>query len=1016
MKLHKRVIALLLAVCMILPTCVTALADEPTLNYVALGDSMSQGYMFLDYNENSLQGPNWEEGHYCGWKGSSDNSYVKKFAKYLNDGFIGDVNFNDLTIQGLQPDEVYAFLKPDTFDFDSMTKGARKHIAWWTGDYTTEEEQSSDRYIFETFDDMSAYYIDAITNADVITFDIGENYFGTWLTDNHDENETYTNLMKNNAFYRKTSFLRMLLSSSAYLMSMDSSTIDRLMYACVSYVAYSESCITAIKDLNPDVQIILLPLVNPNKDLYVTINGVKISYSGLIDDLMDYLNDYMADESPCRNMYTIAEYDGDVISFADELYFYPDTLSKDAKVLLERAILGEGSLLGQAYYPAPDEAIALYESLCESTYNEYYYYLQEGWMTQEQFDEYYPGTIFTYAYYLMFEHDDAGELLKDENGKYYTKWNIIDRIVYEEIAEKYGEEVAFKDFFGNIYEYMSDVTMQTPISPCVYQVNCDTHGEKPGPKLLPSLLAEARAAVANETAPEWQQHIVEAVGNKVDTWEDLCLKAATYRTIPYELMSTKDFEFDIDRVIEILDNPDSATDDELLMLHLGIRNGNAARGFGAHPCPRGLEVKYRAVVKAFDENIREKIDGMMNTLTIHYVKADGNEAAPDYTEKVEIGESYKVDSPVITDFIPDVATVAGVMGKGNVEVTVTYKNPAEGECLVAKKVDLAEGKYNLYLGGKDMGEFTFTKDGEYWIIQDEDGKYLWSSGSSLSRRTNACDWKYNNGCFSISVRSSGFWLFGRVTTYYLTCSNNKLTVSTSKNNATAEFYQMAEGGTHVEAAPKIENAHAATCCDYGSYDVVIYCKNCGEELTRTHYITEPTGDHVYGTPVHENVKAATCTAAGSYDEVTYCTTCGKESGRTHQTVKATGHTRGEAKVETIDGVKKLVTRCTTCKEILDAEEVAEGEITAKVSVKATTSRFLFFFTSTSYQVNITAESSIPGVTIKQVQYSTNGTRWTTGKSYSTSTKPGTVYVRVTDSAGGVTNFKYNYSTGSITKY
>ena len=151
------VLALVLCVSL-LPVAAFAAPAQNKLTYVALGDSMSQGYMFTDYNEN----PN--EGHYCGWKGISERSYIKKFADYLNADLI------DLTIQGLQPDEVYAFLKPENVEINgedllldgkSMTVGARKHIGWWVGDYHTDWEQSpgpdgeGKYHIFDSFADMS---------------------------------------------------------------------------------------------------------------------------------------------------------------------------------------------------------------------------------------------------------------------------------------------------------------------------------------------------------------------------------------------------------------------------------------------------------------------------------------------------------------------------------------------------------------------------------------------------------------------------------------------------------------------------------------------------------------------------------------------------------------------------------------------------------------------------------------------------------------------------------------------
>lgn len=173
--------------------------------------------------------------------------------------------------------------------------------------------------------------------------------------------------------------------------------------------------------------------------------------------------------------------------------------------------------------------------------------------------------------------------------------------------------------------------------------------------------------------------------------------------------------------------------------------------------------------------------------------------------------------------------------------------------------------------------------------------------------------------------------------------------------------------THTAGEPTQENVVPATCTADGSYDEVIKCTECGEEMSRTHKtiaapghkyvdtVVDPTctekgytlhkcsvcGDetkdtykdalgHKYGawvtdveatedaagskhrdcvrgddrqteeipklTHVHtpaaavkENEVPATCETDGSYDEVVRCSKCGEEMSRTHKTTPALGH-------------------------------------------------------------------------------------------------------------------------------
>lgn len=62
-----------------------------------------------------------------------------------------------------------------------------------------------------------------------------------------------------------------------------------------------------------------------------------------------------------------------------------------------------------------------------------------------------------------------------------------------------------------------------------------------------------------------------------------------------------------------------------------------------------------------------------------------------------------------------------------------------------------------------------------------------------------------------------------------------------------------------------------------------YNKHTKESLGGTEHT------HTAGEPTQENVVPATCTTDGSYDEVIKCTECGEEMSRTHKTIAALGH-------------------------------------------------------------------------------------------------------------------------------
>ena len=134
---------------------------------------------------------------------------------------------------------------------------------------------------------------------------------------------------------------------------------------------------------------------------------------------------------------------------------------------------------------------------------------------------------------------------------------------------------------------------------------------------------------------------------------------------------------------------------------------------------------------------------------------------------------------------------------------------------------------------------------------------------------------------------------------------------------------------HTPAAAVKENVVAATCTTDGSYDEVVYCSVCGEEISRTTK-TETKLGHKPAAAVKENVVAATCTAAGSYDEVVYCSVCGEELSRTTKTEAKLDHTPAAAVKENVvaatcgeDGSHEDVVYCSVCGEELSRQRVTD---------------------------------------------------------------------------------------------
>ena len=123
---------------------------------------------------------------------------------------------------------------------------------------------------------------------------------------------------------------------------------------------------------------------------------------------------------------------------------------------------------------------------------------------------------------------------------------------------------------------------------------------------------------------------------------------------------------------------------------------------------------------------------------------------------------------------------------------------------------------------------------------------------------------------------------------------------------------------HTPDAPVTENERAATCTAGGSSDTVVYCKTCGEELSRETKESPALGHNI----VQHAGKAPTCRDVGweAYEE---CTRCGYS---TYRELARKEHDWGKGKMSaahcTADGFQEWV--CSECGDIKQETIPATG--------------------------------------------------------------------------------------------
>ena len=144
--------------------------------------------------------------------------------------------------------------------------------------------------------------------------------------------------------------------------------------------------------------------------------------------------------------------------------------------------------------------------------------------------------------------------------------------------------------------------------------------------------------------------------------------------------------------------------------------------------------------------------------------------------------------------------------------------------------------------------------------------------------------------------------------------------------------------------PMIENSVLPTCEEEGSFDLVVYCQDCGALLSSKTIITDAKG-HTAAEPVQEEYFAPGCTSVGGYESVTYCSECNEVLDRISVELEALGHTADVPVYENSvlptcvsDGGYDSVVYCTVCLDELSRHwEIASatGHLPNKAGDKCT---------------------------------------------------------------------------------
>ena len=228
---------------------------------------------------------------------------------------------------------------------------------------------------------------------------------------------------------------------------------------------------------------------------------------------------------------------------------------------------------------------------------------------------------------------------------------------------------------------------------------------------------------------------------------------------------------------------------------------------------------------------------------------------------------------------------------------VTYQYTQSGSSVTAHEITItpaklrnADGTYFETATVEAGTTVNYYKDGGIWHVHNSvdvaaKDATCTEKGNTAGTKCSVCN-KILSGVEEIPANGHQ-WDKGSITTAPTCTEDGVKTFTCLVCDATRT--EKVEKKGHISAEAVRENEIKSTCTVKGSYDEVVYCKECGKELSRVTKTIDALG-HTPGEAKRENVVEPSCMVDGRYEEVVYCSVCNDEISRVTKKIEATGHT------------------------------------------------------------------------------------------------------------------------------
>ena len=366
-RMGLKVLSLIMALAMFMAVCspvITVAANgieddifDDELNYVSIGDSMTNGYGFDGYNQGNkddLNGNGYYDDEYNFFNDVNvygAGSYALQFEDYLvEQGYT--VNHTKLAASALRAEDLLYLLGGRETPADDWFE----QVLYYTD--AGENGRYGDDNTPEAIEKLSNYYITSVMDADIMTLGIGNASFGAFLLSRVSGILMDTNFTEEDAAEAPTLeqalailesdetkelvlevYAELKVELDAYLAYAPEAFKTEQLEAALGVFAYTvagflinyEAVLDRIVELNPDVEIILVGLMNTTYGMNLTQKDeetdeivFEFAFGDMMDTMFGLLNAYIAGIPAAKQL------SGEYVT-EEETYYYVNLETGETK-------------------------------------------------------------------------------------------------------------------------------------------------------------------------------------------------------------------------------------------------------------------------------------------------------------------------------------------------------------------------------------------------------------------------------------------------------------------------------------------------------------------------------------------------------------------------------------------------------------------------------------------------------------------------------------------------------------